>query len=208
LIGIEEVAERNNVTLVKTSRPGQWKAHCPSCGDKGRKFHLYVSSNKDTFFCHKCGERGGVVAFHAWLKGLDFGAAKLELFPPIEGRTKKYKHPAEALTKSQLTELGFTYTPKSKPKNVVSKQWRDRRRAELDWIWSEWCEYQTEKQKMEQLRKESDERLRRAVCLGMGIDLDAYYTPEVQTSSDVTTVPTMLRIERIDLAERRRVSVG
>jgi hypothetical protein len=156
LIGIEEVAQRNGLQLFKTSRPGQWKAHCPACGDTYRQFHLYVSSIKDTFYCHKCGAKGGVVAFHAWLRGISFEAAKAELYPQDESRPKRPLHPAERLTKAQLAELGFTLrTPRRiAPKGVDPVQWRRHRKAELDWIWREWCAH-------EKFHREQTQRLMR-----------------------------------------------
>jgi hypothetical protein len=141
-IGIEEVARRNQLTLFKTSRPGQFKAHCPVCGDKGNTFHLYVNADKDVFDCKKCHGSGGVVAFHAWLKGLDFEAAKAELYPSDESKPKRPLHPAEKLTKAQLAELGFTLRNPHPPKDVAWKTWwKHHRKPELDWIWREWCRY-------------------------------------------------------------------
>lgn len=140
MISIEEVAQRNELLLFRTSRPGQWKAHCPICGDTGRSYHLYVSSVKDTFYCHKCGARGGVVAFHAWLKGINFESAKEELYPRDETHPRRPLHPALRLTKAQLEKLGFTLrTPRRNvPQKVDPVQWRRHRKAELDWIWQEW----------------------------------------------------------------------
>jgi hypothetical protein len=141
-ISIEDVARRNQLTLFKTSRPGQFKAHCPVCGDKGQHFHLYVSTNKDGFFCHKCGNRGGVVAFHAWLRGIDSEAAKAELYPPDERKHHRHVHPAETLTKAQLAELGFTLRKPHPPQGVPRKTWwKHHRKPELDWIWHEWCKH-------------------------------------------------------------------
>ncbi|MCL6445096.1 MAG: hypothetical protein K6T83_16855 [Alicyclobacillus sp.] len=158
MIGIEEVAERNNLMLYKTSRPGQYKAHCPVCGDQGRDFHLYVSAVKDAFYCHKCGAKGGAVAFHAWLRGIDFETAKVELYPQV-GRTKRPLHPAERLTKAQLAELGFTLkTPRrTPPAGVNPLDWKRRRKAELDWIWREW-------QAHEKFKREQTERLMRLLA--------------------------------------------
>ena len=151
MVGVEEVADRNGLQLYKTSRPGQWKAHCPICQDGPRKYHLYASSVKDTFCCHKCGARGGAVHFHAWLRGISFEEAKAELYPNT--REKKYTHPAERLTKEQLDELGYTLRkPNFKAPNGVDKDaWRKHRKAELDWIWHEWQEH--ERAKRAQMRR-------------------------------------------------------
>jgi hypothetical protein len=156
LISIEKVAQRNELSLFKTSRPGQWKAHCPVCGDAGASYHLYVSSVKDTFYCHKCGARGGVVAFHAWLKGIDFESAKAELYPPDDTRPKRPLHPAERLTKTQLEELGYNLrTPRRfAPSGVDPMRWRRHRKAELDWIWQEWLAH-------DQLQREQIQRISR-----------------------------------------------
>ncbi|ACV60017.1 MULTISPECIES: CHC2 zinc finger domain-containing protein [Alicyclobacillus] len=153
MVSIEEVAARNGLVLYPTSRPGQWKAHCPVCGDQGRNFHLYVSSVKDTFYCHKCGEKGGAVAFHAWLRGISFEAAKAELYP--QGTRKRNLHPAERLTAAQLAELGFTTRkPWRMPKGVDPLAWRRQRKAMLDWIWEEY-------QGHERFKREQTERLMR-----------------------------------------------
>ena len=158
MVSIEEVAERNGLVLYPTSRPGQWKAHCPACGDKGRDFHLYVSSVKDTFYCHKCGAKGGAVAFHAWLRGITFNEAKAELYP--QGTRKRNLHPAERLTAAQLAELGFTtHKPWRTPKGVNPLEWRRQRRAMLDWVWEEWQEYQ-------RFEREQTERLMRLLEQG------------------------------------------
>jgi hypothetical protein len=142
VVSIEEVAQRNNLRLYPTSRPGQFKAHCLVCGDKGGQFHLYVSSNKDTFFCHKCGTRGGAVAFHAWVKGIDFAAAKAELYP--QGQNRRPLHPAETLTPQQRDEMGFIVRKPSPiaPKGADQKEWNRYRRRVLDWMWSEWLAYE------------------------------------------------------------------
>jgi hypothetical protein len=153
LVGIEEVANRNNLKLYKTSHPGQWKARCPVCQDSGRDFHLYVSTDKDAFYCHKCGERGGVIAFHAWLRGVDEATAKTELYPQVAGRPQRRRHPAEQLTVKQLHEIGFTRRPRyTAPSGADPAKWRKHYRASLDWIWEEWCAY-------EKLNREISERL-------------------------------------------------
>ncbi|MCL6633338.1 MAG: hypothetical protein K6T63_11990 [Alicyclobacillus herbarius] len=174
MISIEEVASRNNLQLFKTYRPGQWKAHCPSCGDTNRQFHLYVSSDKDVFYCHKCGAKGGVVAFHAWLRGISFEAAKAELYPQSEGRSKRRLHPAETLTKAQLQELGFTLrTPRRiAPRGIDPVQWRRHRKAELDWIWREWKEH-------EKFEREQRQRLMRLLTKEENIyeSREPYTTP-------------------------------
>lgn len=162
MVSIEEVANRNKLTLYRTSRPGQWKAHCPVCKDGGREFHLYVNTDKDTFFCQKChhsGGRGGVVAFHAWLNHSTFEEARIELYPPSERKTTRLLHPAERLTKTQLDELGFTWRTPSPipPKGVEKRDWYRRRKAELDWVWREWTEH-------ERFRKEQWERLSRLLA--------------------------------------------
>ncbi|WP_083485852.1 CHC2 zinc finger domain-containing protein [Alicyclobacillus ferrooxydans] len=160
MIGIEEVALRNRFRLYPTARFGQFKAHCPECQDKRRQFHLYVSAVKDTFYCHKCGAKGGVVAFHAWLTGIPFQMARNELYPA--SKRKFPRHPAEQLTREQLAEMGFTTRMPSPiaPKAFTQSEWSRYRRRTLDWIWREWCEY-------EKFRKEQDARLYRMICQGM-----------------------------------------
>ncbi|MCF8568433.1 hypothetical protein LLE49_27320 [Alicyclobacillus tolerans] len=180
MVGIEEVASRNQFRLYPTTRLGQFKAHCPTCHDTNRQFHLYVSSTKDTFFCHKCGAKGGVVAFHAWLKGIPFQFAKDELYPV--GKRTFLRHPAEQLTYEQRAEIGFTTRLPSPiaPKAYTQKEWSRYRRRTLNWIWREWRAY-------EKFRKEQDERLYRLVCEGMAIEATSQQT---SMQKDIATMNT------------------
>lgn len=182
MVGIEEVAKRNSLRLYKTSHPGEWKAHCPACGDHGRSYHLYVSTDKDAFYCHKCGERGGVIAFHAWLKGINFEAAKVELYPPDNNRPKRPLHPAERLTKAQLQELGYTLrTPQRRaPAGIDAVQWRRHRKAELDLMWHEWEQH-------ESFQRNHIARLTQML-------------EEAQTPNN-SPAPTDLRVQRMDLRQ-------
>ncbi|QSO48771.1 CHC2 zinc finger domain-containing protein [Alicyclobacillus mengziensis] len=181
MIGIEEIAVRNKFPLYPTTRFGQYKAHCPVCHDKRRQYHLYVSSVKDTFFCHKCGSKGGAIAFHAWLNGVTFQAARDELYPV--GKRKFPRHPAEELTREQLAEIGFTNCIPSPvaPKAFTQKQWILYRRRTLDWIWREWREY-------EKFRKEQDKRLYRMVCEGMKIE-STHSRTQQEVAIRVVTAP-------------------
>jgi len=144
MISIEQVAQRNQLVLFRTSRLGQWKAHCPVCQDTGRRWHLYVSTTRDAFYCHKCGAQGGVIQFHAWLTGVSYETAKAELYPPTQRLVKRRVHPGETLTRAQLEAIGFVpRKPRIQAPNGVDPLfWAKRRRAELDWIWSEWQAYQ------------------------------------------------------------------
>ena len=148
-VSIEEVAERNELRLFRTSRYGQWKAHCPVCGDRRDQFHLYVKGGdeKETgFYCHKCGAHGGTIAFHAWLRGITFEAAKDELYPPkpeLPNRPKRKRHPAETLTREQLASIGFTSrTYLKRPVGMDEKAWYRYKRDTLEFIWREWNYYQ------------------------------------------------------------------
>lgn len=151
VVGIEEIAKRNQLKLYPTSRLGQFKAHCPVCRDKARAWHLYVSANKDTYYCHKCGAKGGAIAFHAWLREIDFISAKQELYP---NGTHRPVHPAERLTPVQLDEIGFSTRklPYHAPHGRTQTEWDVYRKRALDWIWNEWVAYETQ-------RKEQTERL-------------------------------------------------
>lgn len=141
MVGVEEIAERNKLHLVRTSTHNQYKAHCPVCKDDRRVYHLYVNTARDTFCCHKCGASGGAIQFHAWLKGVTFEEAKRDLYPSHAHNHKQPEHPAERLTRDQLRTIGFVgRTSKIAPKGVDPKVWSDRRKAELDWIWAEWQE--------------------------------------------------------------------
>lgn len=151
-IHIDEVAKRHDLVLFRTSRQGEYKAHCPVCQDGRRQFHLYVSVGKDAFYCHKCGAHGGVIAFHAWLKGVSFEEAKYDLYPARMDSTKRM-HPAETLTQRQLATLGCTLrTPKkTAPKGLSQAQWAHRQQAELDWIWSLWLQHQRQERQFERV---------------------------------------------------------
>ena len=138
MVGVEEIADRNKLQLVRTSTFNQYKAHCPICKDSRRVYHLYVNTARDTFCCHKCAASGGAVQFHAWLKGITFEDAKRDLYPAHAAHAQ-HEHPAERLTRDQLHKIGFVgRTSRFAPKGVDPKVWSDRRKAELDWIWSEW----------------------------------------------------------------------
>jgi len=154
IVSIEEVALRHELVLARTSSPGQYKAHCPICGDEKRKYHLYVNVDKGVYCCQKCGERGGVIQFHAWLRNISFEAAKAELYPETEHSAQRTRpiHPAETLTKEQLKKLGFTLrTPQRvAPKGVDAMFWARRRKAELDWMWAEWRQFEKNRQEIDE----------------------------------------------------------
>ena len=152
LVSIEEVADRNELKLYRTSRSGQWKAHCPVCGDKRDQFHLYISADRDTFYCQKCGEKGGATQFHAFLRDISFEKAKLELYPPKE---KSYHpHQAENLTREQLHMMGYrlrkprSYLPKwvEAQGEQAMKEWMrkyyERNQRQLDALWQDWLWYE------------------------------------------------------------------
>lgn len=148
-VRILDVAKRNDLTLYRTAKKAEFKAHCPACQDTRRQFHLYVSALKDAFYCHKCGAHGGVIAFHAWLRAMSFEAAKADLYPVTlsvqtpRTNTRK-KHPAKQLTREQLAALQLTpQTPQKRPPAGISRaQWAQHQEAELNWIWSLWLDYE------------------------------------------------------------------
>lgn len=144
MVGILDIAATDGLKLYKTSRPGEWKAHCPVCKDTVRRFHLYVSSDKDTFFCFKCGASGGSVAFHAWLQQVDFDTAKLQLYPPTEAQRSRKVHPGEKLTSTQRSKLGFLLRRPSPvaPGAFDQKTWNRYRKRTFDWMWREWREHE------------------------------------------------------------------
>jgi hypothetical protein len=114
---------------------------------------LYLNEDRDVFFCQKCGAHGGSIAFHAWLRGTSFEEAKADLYPPAEHPQafKRPVHPAERLTKAQLSEIGFRLrTPKRTcPSGVDPSVWRAHQKAELDWIWSEWVRHESIERQLE-----------------------------------------------------------
>lgn len=94
-----------------------------------------------------------MVAFHAWLRGVDEATAKAELYPQVEGWPQRRKHPAEQLSMQQLREMGFFSRPRyTAPGGIDREKWQKHYKAELDWIWEEWCAH-------EKFEREMSERL-------------------------------------------------
>lgn len=122
VIPVEEVASRAGLVLSPVrSKPGEFYADCPFCNDTAG--HLRVNAEKQTYFCFRCGARGGANDF---ARGLGI--------PLSAPRPKKMRHPAEALTSEELKALGFLRKPD------WGRLWREdpaRARALAAWIWRE-----------------------------------------------------------------------
>ena len=46
------------------------EAKCPFCGDKPRRYHLFINTKKNKFKCHFCGESGNSVTLYAKAHGI------------------------------------------------------------------------------------------------------------------------------------------
>ena len=140
-VKIEEVAQQANLVLRRTSRVGQYRTHCPFCGDDTRHWHLYLNTDRDVFYCQRCGEQGGVIRFYALLHDVTEAEAKEKLYPPKPG-SHQFRHPALSLTREQLDQAGIIGGLRKKPSSMSDKEWFAYRKRTLDWIWREWRAYE------------------------------------------------------------------
>lgn len=64
---IIEVARKCGLLLnEKTLDRKEVEASCPFCGDRGPgKYHLFLNTGDDVYFCHNCGARGNSVTLYA-----------------------------------------------------------------------------------------------------------------------------------------------
>jgi DNA primase len=150
VVSIEEVAQRNNLELIPNRhRPGQYTAHCPSCGDVGRRRNLEINA-QGIFHCWACGAKGGVVAFHAWLSGLSFRDAKQDLYPQSQEK-KRFRHPADDLTHEELKEMGFVSRKLSwkAPSAISQDEWNKYVKRTKDYIYQEWLRHCASKHEQE-----------------------------------------------------------
>jgi len=65
----------NDRTLGRT----EVEAACPFCGDKPKRFHLNLNTNKDLYHCKLCGAGGNSVSLYARLQNVSYSEAAREL---------------------------------------------------------------------------------------------------------------------------------
>ena len=71
-IPIIEAARRCGLMLnSRTLRRQEVEASCPFCGDRGPgKYHLFLNTDTDQFYCHSCGTSGNSVTLYARLNNM------------------------------------------------------------------------------------------------------------------------------------------
>lgn len=144
LPNIMDVALKHNVsfsTLQILNRPDEKRAVCPFhvCTTHKDKveYHLYINTEKNTFKCFSCGEKGGVVRFISLLEGIPEQRILEGLREPFKNKGRRNFHPAERLNSLQLKKLGF-----------LPGSWSDFKRKwvhnpvyirnTMDYIWGRW----------------------------------------------------------------------
>ncbi len=78
---ILEVARRCGLSInEKTRKHVEVEATCPFCGDHGPgKYHLFLNTERDQYWCGLCGATGNSVTLYARMKGVDNKKAVEEL---------------------------------------------------------------------------------------------------------------------------------
>ena len=82
----------------------EFKAFCPFCLGRTKNPHLYLNTEKNRFFCQRCGEHGNSVSLYAKIRGIsnkeafeELEKSNLQMFPqaaPKEPR-QEYMAPLE-----------------------------------------------------------------------------------------------------------------
>lgn len=90
---IVEVAKRCGVLLnSKTLERREAEASCPFCHDHGPgKYHLFLNTERNQYWCALCGESGNSVSMYARLKGVSYREAADALME----ESKVYPFPAQ-----------------------------------------------------------------------------------------------------------------
>ncbi len=76
------------------------QARCPFCDDKSH--HLYLNTEEDLCYCHRCGTGGNSVTLYARITGVDNKTAYRQLVDKVEGTAKT---PPPAKSPSKLAPL-------------------------------------------------------------------------------------------------------
>lgn len=101
----------------------EFKAFCPFCLGRTKNPHLYLNTEKNRFFCQRCGEHGNSVSLYAKIRGIsnkeafeELEKSNLQMFPqaaPKEPR-QEYKLTKQmqriGLVKKKLTTITLGYT--------------------------------------------------------------------------------------------------
>jgi hypothetical protein len=151
---ILDVAREHGVALGRqlSHRPEEIRADCPFCSDT--KKHLYLNTEKHTFKCFRCGEKGGVIDFLSLLSGqsktqvLEEIKEELRSSSPVQKRKKKKIHPARRLNTFQLQQIGYSHRPNwqkfFKEEPIAAKEYADA-------IWENWQAF-VEYEKMQAMK--------------------------------------------------------
>ena len=66
----------------------EFKAFCPFCLGRTKNPHLYLNTEKNRFFCQRCGEHGNSVSLYAKIRGIsnkeafeELEKSNLQMFP-------------------------------------------------------------------------------------------------------------------------------
>lgn len=111
LPNIVDVAFEHNLTVnSKTVGKKEVLCKCPFCLEdlkpsKIKRYYLSLNESKNTFKCWFCGSKGGVVKFISLLNG----SPESEIIENLrkENGFNYKKHPAEKLSTSQLSMIGY-----------------------------------------------------------------------------------------------------
>jgi len=142
LPNIQKVVLDKNISRFTTvpGRPDELRIKCPFCpgGDNGN--HLYINTEKNSYRCFRCGDRGGILRFIARLENRSESDVLEEILAQHrEGRNYHprgdNRHPAEKLNTYQLRELGYL---NKLDWLSLKKQNPGYARRCLDNIWNEW----------------------------------------------------------------------
>lgn len=113
-IPILEAARRCGLVLNdRTLEREEVEASCPFCGDNGPgKYHLFLNTRKNTFYCVLCEERGNSVSLYAKMEGV----SNRQAFQVLSEDGRLYRFPEQPLSKkpaerepSSLTVRHETY---------------------------------------------------------------------------------------------------
>lgn len=70
---------------------GDYAIHCPCCDPKrDRSKKLYVNADNRSFYCFRCGAKGGVIDLYANFRGISFEEAKKEMRSRRSSKTTSY----------------------------------------------------------------------------------------------------------------------
>ena len=94
---------------------GNYAIKCPCCDPDGEKQpKLYVNADIRSFYCHRCGSKGGVVDLYALFRNISFDEAKREMRERRKGtsfgtfqKIKTVSNEAETKASEQVASLGI-----------------------------------------------------------------------------------------------------